>query len=260
MSVLKQTNEPLFPEIEWNQPINQRSSGHVLIIGGHSQQFSRTQAVYQYAQQAGTGEATVILPRSLEKVIGKAPGCIFVPNTPAGSLSRNAAAEIQRYISEVDLVLLAGELSQNTETISVLETLLQESETQFVVTNDILRSLLHTPETLENASTLIGTPQTLSEIAKKHNIPVHVKTPDLQKEQKLLAALGEVLPSVLVCYTEDHVLVGYNDRASLTFIDDVDTAQLAAFAAIFFMQHTQKFEAVTTAVYQLSDNSQTTDS
>lgn len=250
MSLMKQTEEPLFPDILWNQPVNRRAAGRLLIIGGHARQFSRTQTSYQAAGEAGAGETAVILPKSLQKVIGALSDCIFVTETPAGSLSRAAESDIRRYISESDAVLMPGELSQNTETIGLLESLLSETETPCIITDDIIRSLIQTPDSIARAGVLVGTPQTFSELAKVRRIPTYVKSPDLQKEQKLLQGLGEQTDSVLVCYSEERVLVSDGDRTSMTPIDSIDPTWLAAYISVFYMQHTQKFEAVTTAVWQ----------
>lgn len=251
MSLVKQTDEPLYPDIVWNQPVNKRAGGHILIMGGHSRQFIRTQTVYKEAHQAGAGKITVVLPRPLQKVIGSLPDCMFVAHTPAGSFSRQAEQEIYRYISEVDSVLLPGELSQNTETVGLLETLLNGMAKPSIITDEIIRALLHTPETIQHADVLIATPQTLSELARTLHIPVYVKTPDLQKEQRLLNAINEQLDSHIVCYGHEHILVGGQDRISMTPVDEHSPERLMAYAAVFFTQHTQKFEALTTAAWRL---------
>ncbi len=250
MSLIKQTEEPLFPEILWNQPVNRRAAGRLLIIGGHARQFSRTQTSYRAAGEAGAGETAVILPKSLQKIVGALPDCIFAAETPAGSLSRTAESDIRRYISESDAVLLPGELSHNAETIGLLESLLSEVETPCIITDDIIRSLIQAPDSIARAAVLVGTPQTLSELAKAWHIPTYVKSPDLQKEQKLLSALGEQMDSILVCYSDERVLVAGSDRISMTSISSIDPTWLATYIGVFHMQHTQKFEAVTTGVWQ----------
>lgn len=247
---MKQTEEPLFSDILWNQPVNRRAAGRLLILGGHAQQFSRTQISYQAVEEAGTGEATVILPRSLQKVVGTLPDCVFAAETPAGSLSRTAESDIRRYISESDAVLAPGELSQNTETIGLLESLLNETDTPWIITDDIIRSLIQAPDSIARAAVLVGSPQTLSELAKARRIPTYVKSPDLQKEQKLLQGLGEQTDSILVCYSGERVLVGDGDRISMTPMGSIDPTWLAAYISVFHMQHARKFEATTTAVWQ----------
>ncbi len=254
MSSLKQTDEPLFPEILWNQPVNKRAAGHILIIGGHSQQFSRVQDTYQAVTQAGAGKVTVILPKTLHKITGALPDCIFVPDTPAGSLARSAETEIRRYIAEVDTVLLPGELSQNTETIGLLETLLQEDNTPFIITDEIIRSILPTPYVIKPPHVLVATPRALSDVARTFKIPIYVASSDLQKEKRLLTALSEQLGCDIVCHSREHILVSSQNQISITPVENSDTTTLAALATVFYTQHAQKFEALTTAAWQMKSD------
>lgn len=258
MSLVKQTSEPLFPDVLWNQPVSKKAAGRLLIIGGHSQQFSRVQEAYIAAKAAGAGNIKVVLPKALRKTTGALPDCVFVPSNPAGSIAKEAEPEIHNFMSESDAVLLPGEMSQNTETISMLETLIGDGSAPIILADELVRSLLHTTEGIKNTSVITATPQTLSEFAHKLHIPVYVKTPDLQKEQRLLNALAEEFSGAIVCHSQDHVLVSSQGEMSLTSVSEINGVQLAAWLAVFYMQHTQKFEALTTAVYQLSDNSQAT--
>ena len=254
MSLVKQTDEPAFPEVLWNQPVNRRLGRTLLIIGGHSQQFSRTQEAYQAARGAGAGKVTVALPRSVRSYTGNIPDVEFMADTPAGSLSREAENSIRAYMEEASAVLLPGELSRNTETIGLLESLLEGSDSPVIITDEIIRSLLHAPAVLRRAGALIAGPQALSELAQKLGIAVYTKTPDLQKEQRLLAGLTEELDNYIVCRSEEHILVGGREQISMTPAHNIDPARLAATAAVFYAQHTREFEALTTAAWQTKES------
>lgn len=254
MPLMKQTDEPAFPDVLWNQPVTRRAAGTLLIIGGHSQQFSQTQEAYQAARGSGAGKVTVVLPRSVGSYTGNIPDVEFMAETPAGSFSRQAENSIRAYMEEASAVLLPGELSRNTETIGLLESLLQGSDSPVIITDEIIRSLLHAPAVLRSASALIAGPQALSELAQKLGLPVYTKTPDLQKEQRLLAGLTEALDNHLVCRSQEHILVSSREQISMTPVKEIDPARLAATAAVFYAQHTQKFEALTTAVWQTKES------
>lgn len=249
----KQTNEPLFPDILWNKPITRQASGKLLLIGGHSRQFSLTQSAFMYAQEAGAGEVKAVLPQHLRKLTGDLPDCLFVEATPSGSIAKAAYEQITGFANDSDAVLLPGELSFNEETTSLTESLLTDTEKPIIIGGEIIDMLLHSPMSLLNAAAIIARPDQLSELASKLDIPIYVKKSNLQKELKLLEALGQQLDMPIICYGE-HVLVTHKDEVSLTSVSVSNPAKLFAYSAVFYMQHNDKFQALTTAVYQLMNN------
>src|SRR3990172_12023595 len=93
---LHQTNQPIFPKILWERPINKRAAKQLLIVGGHSMHFSATQQAYLEAIATGVGEAKVVLPDSVLKLTGSSnlPDCLFVPSNTSGSMAKAALDEI----------------------------------------------------------------------------------------------------------------------------------------------------------------------
>lgn len=249
---LRQTGKPLFPDILWNRPVNRRAGGQLLIIGGHRGGFARVQAAYQSALAAGVGSAKVIMPSALRSGIGELPEGLFVPSTPSGSLAKQALGDLLAASREVDTVLLPGDLSANPETIALLEQFISEVTVPLVIAGDVIKSLGHNPGCLARASVLIAGPATFSELARRLKIPAHVQKPDLQKELRLLDALHEKLQIALVLPSDDRIIVRYDTQASLTQVDS-DVTPLSARCATYYLQHPGKpFEALTTAVWQIS--------
>ncbi len=242
---LKQTDEPLFEEILWNQPVSRAKAGKLLIIGGQAQEFSFTQSVFMAASKYA--ETKVILPSSIRKLIGSIENGLYVDSTPSGSIGRSAEAEILAAINDSDCVLLSGELSQNSETIGLIESMIHESTQPIIITDEVLSSLLHEPKVIEKVSCIVSSPKNLSDLASKLHIPIYVKAPDLQKEIKLLEALLESLDISLVS-TGENILVASGNQISIT-ANKLNKDELVAKTATFYMQHSDKFKALTTAVY-----------
>src|SRR5688500_9831802 len=121
VEILKQKDQPLFPNVLWDKPVNKTAAKKLLIIGGNQQRFQKVQQAYQFAKAAGIGEAKVLLPDSSEPSLGELPDALFAPSTPAGSMDKSAIEMIQKLSKEVDGLLLIGDLTKNPSTIALLE-------------------------------------------------------------------------------------------------------------------------------------------
>jgi hypothetical protein len=64
---IRQEDEPLYPTILYNRPVTRNAAGRMLVVGGHSGEFSVPTAVHQLATAAGIGECRVVLPDNLAK-------------------------------------------------------------------------------------------------------------------------------------------------------------------------------------------------
>lgn len=151
----RQTDEPLFPKTLYNRPITRMGAGRLLIVGGHSGEFSLPTAIHQFAVAAGIGEAAAILPDNLAKLLGGAPGTAFAASTASGSLGREALGRILELSEEADAVALGASLSNNSDTAMLAERLVQEIERPFVIFDDALVALR------QNITTVTDNPRAL---------------------------------------------------------------------------------------------------
>ncbi len=138
---IRQTDTPLFPKVLYNRPITRMGGGRLLIVGGHSGEFSLPTAVHQFAVAAGIGEATAVLPDNLAKMLGGAPGVAFAPSTTSGSLDRGALSRILELSEETDAVILGASLSNNSGTAMLTERLVQEIERPLILIDEALVAL-----------------------------------------------------------------------------------------------------------------------
>ena len=96
---LKQTlKEPLFDNLLWSRPENKLHAGKVLVIGGNMHGFSKTVNSYQGLINAGIGQVTVLLPKSVKKILGHiSSDVIYCPDTDTGSFGPESFADMLEY-------------------------------------------------------------------------------------------------------------------------------------------------------------------
>lgn len=254
----KQTAEPLFPNILWNRPVNKRSAGRLVLVGGHAHAFSGVQNAYQAAKAAGIGQAKVLLPKSLFKVTGALPDCMFVPNTPSGSISKEALPDVLGAINDSNGALLGPDLSHHAETASVVETVLAEAKKPLIIAGDALVVLLHAAHTLENRSQdiIVADMQTLLKLTNALELPVNTQVADgLMRKITFVKMLFKSLQTPLVLLGPDCIVI-IKDGISTTSLENYDKNQNNLAYGVLATMHTQNpgktFEALTTGCFLIS--------
>jgi NAD(P)H-hydrate repair Nnr-like enzyme with NAD(P)H-hydrate dehydratase domain len=160
-----QRAEPLYPKALYNRPISKHGAGRLLVVGGHSGDFSAPTAIYQFSMAAGLGDCHVVLPDGLAKILAGAPGTYFVPQTASGSLSPGALGRIIELSEEADAVALGASLSNNSETTILIEKLVTSISSPLVIFDEALPLLRHVmAQVVSNPKTLLIL--TLTEIFK----------------------------------------------------------------------------------------------
>src|SRR4051812_8503724 len=146
----------LYPDLVWSRPQSKRTAGKLLIIGGNAHGFAAAQEAYQSAVQAGIGTAKVLLPDSLQKLVGTHfEAAEFAASTPAGSFSQQALALAIDLASWADGVLLAGDLGRNSETAIFIEHFLGKYKGILALTKDAADYAINIPSAwLEREQTL----------------------------------------------------------------------------------------------------------
>lgn len=252
---LKQTNKPLFQNILWERPVSKRTAKKLLILGGHKSQFGQTQAAYQSAVAAGVGEAKVVLPQAVRNLIGEHPDCIFVADTKSGSLAKRALADIQRNAKESDGILIVGELSHNAETIGLIEQLLGSIKKPIAVTDEVIHQMLYKPQVLfvHAKRLLIASTQTFVELANRLGMAIEIKpAASLPNQIALLKQLAEANAAAYVL-GDPQTIVHVDSNTSVTDASDAKAVTAPSLFATFWLQHANKFEALTTAAFVLSE-------
>jgi NAD(P)H-hydrate repair Nnr-like enzyme with NAD(P)H-hydrate dehydratase domain len=138
---VRQTNAPLYPKVLYNRPITRSGGGRLLIVGGHSGEFSLPTAIHQFAVAAGVGEATAVMPDNVAKFMQGAPGTAFAASTPSGSLAREALGRILELSEEADAVAIGASLSNNSNAAMLTEKLVGELDRPLILFDEGLVAL-----------------------------------------------------------------------------------------------------------------------
>lgn len=209
----KQDSTPLFPNLVWSRPETKSTAGRLLIIGGTGQGFAGTAEAYQAAEKAGIGSVRVILPRSLEKTVGRLfPGAEFVPATPSGSFAVSALAELLDASSWAEGVLIAADTGNNSETTQLFETFLGHHPKPS--THHPKPSPLQSEPPLSHPEFISGSPGQPTEMLKQ-----------VQHDDFMVTLCGDVIDSFIA--NPSAIL----DRPNTTLVLTMDQLQKLAVAA-----------------------------
>lgn len=177
---IRQADTPLHPKILYNRPVTRSGAGRLLVIGGHSGEFSLPTTIHQLATAAGVGECSVVLPDTLAKLLGGAPGTFYVASNPSGSLSPDGLGRVLELSEEADAVGIGASLSNNSTTAILVEKLIAELTTAgrpMAIFDDGLRIMQHHISTLtDNPNVLIVL--TMAEVFKLCgllSIPIRIR-------------------------------------------------------------------------------------
>ncbi len=252
----KQTNKPLFPELEWSRPENKLQAGKLLIIGGNAAGFALPAEGYAIAAKAGVGAVRVLLPESLRKSVGRLfPEAEFAPSTPSGSFAVQALAELLGASIWSDGVLLPGDISRNSETTVLFESFLEKYQGQVTLTKDVADifcqqpiALLHRPDTL-----LVLAMGQLRRLGSAAHFP-RAFTSDMGLVQ-LVETLHEFtkrFPLYIITRHQNHYIAAVNGRVSSTPLrseQPIWRTATAAKASVWWLQNPSRpFQALTTAL------------
>ena len=254
---LKQTDKPLFPELEWSRPETKAQAGKLLVIGGNSHGFAAPAEAYGLAEKAGAGHVRVLLPESLRKSVGKLfPEADFAPSTPSGSFGTQALAELCDAASWADAVLFPGDVSRNSETTVLLENFFEKYHGQVTFTKDTADlfcqeplAILHRPDTL-----IVVAMGQLRRLGGNAHFPrAFTSEMGLVQLVENLHEFTKRFSLALITKHQEHYIVALGGRVSTTPVKTekpVWRLATAATASVWWLQNpTKPFEALTCAMF-----------
>lgn len=254
---VKQTDKPLFPELEWSRPETKATSGKLVIIGGNSQGFAAPAEAYGLAEKAGIGSVRVLLPESLRKSVSKLfPEADYAPSTPSGSFATQALAELCDASLWADAVLFPGDMTRNSETTVLIENFFEKYDGQVTLTKDVADLFCQEP------LAILHRPNTLLVIAmgQLRRLGSNARFPRAFTSEMGLVQLVENLHEftkrfrlAIITKHQGHYIVALNGQVSTSKIKTdkpVWRLSAATAASVWWLQTPSKtFEALTTAVF-----------
>jgi NAD(P)H-hydrate repair Nnr-like enzyme with NAD(P)H-hydrate dehydratase domain len=255
---ITQGDEPLFPKIIWNRPISRHGAGRLLVVGGYLGDFSLPTIIYGLANAAGIGECIVALPDKLSKFLDSNSATVLVPSSIAGSIGANSLGQLLELAGETDAVAIGAGLSNNSETASVIEKFIIQSDRPTIIFADALDALKFnlTLITDNPDCLLIMTMQELFKVAGLLNIPISIRRDGglINKLEIIESIKSEIKCDLVIFGTE--IIVSDGNKLSVTKIN----RNLARIPAIFYavmsvfwlQNNQQKFEGLTTGAWIIS--------
>ena len=250
--LIKQAEEPLFPDLLWDKPENKSLAGKLLIIGGNAHEFAAPAEAYQAATKAGVGVTKALLPASLQKTIGHVfENADYAPSNKSGSFARTALAEWISFAAWADATLLAGDLGRNSETAIVMEAFSHKYHGPLTITKDALDYFVSGPDHIINRkdTLIVASFAQLQKLASSLGI-VFKFSMTIEQIAAALHDLSRTKSAHIITEHNGVIFVAVNGKVSTTKHQQGDKwrVEIASKASVWWLQNPNKpFEALTTA-------------
>jgi hypothetical protein len=262
---LRQTEKPLFPELEWNKPERRNQAGRLLIIGGTTHELNAPARAFEYARKNGIGDTKIALPDKTKKFVGATlPEAVFLPSTNSGELSSEGSRELLEYTLWSDTLLLAGENGRNSQTTILFEELLRTFTGNAVITKDAIDILANHPEVLlkRPQTTLVVSFAQLQKLMQNFKNPTPLTfTMDLVKLVEFLVNFSKEHPVGIITQHQSQLLAAANGQVSTTKLAAQQKQwrlHAASLAACYTTWNPEKqFESLTESAFLFAKNSRT---
>lgn len=249
-------DSPLFPDTIWQKPEQKRAAGRLALLGGHQHGFNLIGRAYQAALESGIGEAKVILPNKLEKLLKPTlPDAVFAASTSSGNLSQDGYDAVKSYLDWASgtLVMQTGD---NSETTVLINRLLSNlSDHRFILTDEVvgllaadIKPVCDQPNRLWVLS--FDGVQKLARLLN-HDM-AFISDMGLRPFVLALNDLAGSIAQPLVVVYEDVVVVASNGQVTSTKrSQSPDLAMLAGSMAVWWLQQPDSpLEALTCAAFE----------
>lgn len=259
---LRQSDKPLFEQLDWDKPERKDHAGKLLIVGGHVHALTAPAQSYVLASSLGIGVQKVCLPSKTKSILGKAPfDAVFIPSTPSGEFAKEGINELLEYALWADTVLVPGDIGRNSQTTLLLDQLVQSYTGQIVITQDALDTLSGNPDQSlsRQNTTVIASIAQLQKLAKNigWSDPITF-TMDLTKLVDVMSEFTKKYSASIVTLHQSQFVVAYGGQVSTTKsgqnIDEPESWRnaFATHAAVYQTWYPNKpFEALTHCAYLL---------
>lgn len=253
-----QTEKPLFPDLLWSRPTLRSRGRRLLIVGGHKHEFSLVQDIYQVAEAAGIGEAQAALPDTLQRLVGGGEFGHFLPATIAGSLGKAALGELLHTAKDYDGVIIGANLTNNSETGIMIESLISQSEQPVVITEETINTLKFQPELITGnpKALVITTMNGLFALANHHHMPLAIRSNSgLMGKLEIIHQLVSISECSYLVF-DNEVIVAAEGEMSVTQLPigltDQPGVMIGLASTFWLQQRSRPFEALTIAAFVAS--------
>ncbi len=216
----RQSDKPLFPELEWDKPERRDQAGKLLIIGGHLHSLSAPATAFSTARSTGISSIKIALPDKTKRLVGQTlPEALFLPSTTTGELSHKGEVELLDHAIWASSILLPGDNGRNSETTILFESILRGYQDLAVVTRDAVDILTNNPAQLleRKRTTLVVSFAQLQALVKNYGEPTALSfTMDLVKLVDFLHLFTAKVATSIVTLHQNQIIVAVDGKISTT--------------------------------------------
>ncbi len=256
----RQSDVALFADSQWSKPERKSHAGKLLIIGGSTHEFARTQTAFTVANELGIGECKVVLPVSLKPMLGTLNDIEYLPTLASGSFALESEEALREFMIWSDTVLFPGEIGRNSETTQLLEHCISSTTMRVIITRDAFDVLLPESKQLVRRpyTTLVLSFSQLQNLLKIIEWPEGVKsTMTVSELIRILHELTTSFEADILMYFETNLIVATDGEIVTTRIDKEPEAwrlDLATRASLWQTWLPDKsFDALATACWEFKD-------
>ena len=219
----RQSDAALFADSQWSKPERKSHAGKLLIIGGSTHEFARTQTAFTVANELGIGECKVVLPVSLKPMLGTLNDIEYLPTLASGSFALESEEALREFMSWSDTVLFPGEVGRNSETTQLLEHSISSTTMRVIITRDAFDVLL--PE----AKQVMIRPDTtlVLSFSQLQNVLRIMEWPEAVKSSMAVSELVRILHEItskykadIITYFETNLIAATDGEVVTTRIDN----------------------------------------
>lgn len=239
----QEPGKPLFPDILWEKPERRDLAGKLLVVGGSTGGIHDVAQAFETAKESGIGEARALVPENLKKLTKHIAGIDFLPATATGNFSLKGSDELLLMASQVDGVLLPGNIGRNSETAMLLADLLRSYNGKLCATKDAIDALYG------EANNLLKRPYTLLVVsfAQLQRLAREVKSSvAFRSDMDFLIFLERLQhfslnhEATIITKHHDHILLAANGKIVSTERKDLSELwciDVASKAMTFWLHH-----------------------
>ena len=139
MSWQVQTDEPLFPDLIWDQPQTKSQQPRLLVVGGREQSLAGPLALHRQLQKRS--RLKIAVPDVWQKKLPQTPAqVVFCPSNQSGSLASRGLDQLLALAKVADGLVVGGSIGANNETQQLVQQLLQQTPQPTIITDEALKS------------------------------------------------------------------------------------------------------------------------
>jgi NAD(P)H-hydrate repair Nnr-like enzyme with NAD(P)H-hydrate dehydratase domain len=257
---VRQTDKPVFPDIFWSRPTTKARAGRLLIVGGQRHEFSQVQAIFEMSQASGSGYVQAAMPDSLRPLLRDNAFGHLLPATSSGSLGRAATAELLQLAEDYDALIVGANLTNNSETGILIETLIREVERPIIITEETIGILKFHPDLITgNPKALVVTTMGgLFNLANYHHLPLAIRpNSGVLGKLEILHQLSAISKCSYFVF-DGEIMVSADGQLGLTPLQQplsrLPAAPTGVAGTFWVQERTRPFEALMTAAFVLAES------